>query len=105
SGNSSAARAEGFVSDYYTLVPDDLDAGWAELSPDFQREIGRSSYDGFWSGIDSVDLASVDSVGPKTVDYTITYHRSSGDTSTETKEITLVRDGSSYLISSDAARS
>ncbi len=105
SGTSSSARAEGFVSDYYTLVPNDLDAGWAELSPDFQREIGRSSYDGFWSGIDSVDLTSVDAVGPKTVDYTITYHRSSGDTSTETKEITLVRDGSSYLISGDAARS
>ena len=105
SGNSSAARAEGFVSDYYTLVPGDLDAGWAELSADFQREIGRSSYDGFWSEIDSVELSSVDAVGPRTVDYTITYHRSSGDTSTETKEITLVRDGSSYLISGDAARS
>ncbi len=105
SGNGSAARAESFVSDYYTLVPEDLDAGWAELSPDYQREVGRSSYDGFWSGIDSVELSAVDAVAPKTVDYTITYHRNNGDTSTETKEITLVRDGSSYLISGDAGRS
>ncbi len=105
SGNDARVRAESFVTDYYALVPGNLDAGWAQLAPDFQREVGRSSYNGFWNGIDSVDLTSVDAVSPKVVDYTITYHRNSGDTSTETKEITLVRDGSSYQISGDSARS
>lgn len=90
-----------FVQSYYLAVPADLDAGWAQLSPDFQAEIGRHSYDGFWNSVDSVDVRDVIVVRRSTVDYQITYHMSDGSTSTEQKQITLRRDGDSYLISGD----
>ncbi len=97
----SRAQAESFVSDYFTLVPGDLEAGWAALSPDFQASMGRDSYDGFWSSIESVDVSNVNAVSPTVVDYTISYDGSTP----ENKQITLVRDGSSYLISGDSSQS
>ena len=100
----SPAEAESFVSDYFTLVPGNLDAGWAELSPEFQQSMGRSTYDGFWTSIDSVDVSNVRATSATTVDYTIVYHESNGGTSTEQKQISLVRSGSSYLISGDQSQ-
>jgi len=96
-GKHSPAAAENFVSNYYTLVPGDLDAGWAQLSPDFQAATGRESYDDFWSSYSSVSVSDVHAVSPTVVDYTISYDGSSP----ENKQITLVTNGSSYLIDSD----
>ncbi len=96
-GGGSAAKAEAFVSNYYTLVPGDTDAGWAELSPSFQQQTGRDSYDSFWGSYNSVDVSNVQAVSPTVVNYTISYDGSTP----ENKQITLVKDGSSYLINSD----
>jgi serine/threonine protein kinase len=96
-GKHSPAAAENFVSNYYTLVPGDLDAGWAQLSPDFQAATGREAYDDFWSSYSSVSVSDVHAVSPTVVDYTISYDGSSE----ENKQITLVTNGSSYLIDSD----
>lgn len=93
----SASQAADFVSHYYTLVPDDLDAGWGELSPSFQAATTRAGYDDFWSQYSSVDVTQVHAVSPTVVTYTISYDGSTP----ENKEIGLVRDGSSYLIDSD----
>jgi hypothetical protein len=83
-------------------VPGDLDAGWAMLAPSMQANVGRASYDGFWSTIQSVSLSSVDAVDASTVRYRITYTFFSGKTSVENKQLTLARKGSSYVITSDA---
>jgi serine/threonine protein kinase len=93
----SPAAAENFVSSYYTLVPGDTDAGWAQLSPSFQGQTGRESYDDFWASISSVSVSDVHAVSPTMVDYTISYDGSAP----EAKRITLVTDGSSYLIDGD----
>jgi eukaryotic-like serine/threonine-protein kinase len=93
----SPAEAEDFVQTYYTLVPDDTDAGWSQLSPRYQAETSREAYDDFWGSFDSVDVSDVHAVSPTVVNYTISYDGSSP----ESKTITLVRDGSSYLIDSD----
>ena len=96
-GNRSLAAAENFVSTYYTLVPGDTEAGWAQLSPDFQQATSRESYDEFWGSYSSVSVTDVRAVSPTVVDYTISYDGSSP----EAKQITLIRSGSSYLIDSD----
>ncbi len=99
-GPASRARAAAFVTSYFTVVPGDLDAGWAQLSPAFQQATGRDSYDSFWSGYQSVEVTNVWPASPTLVNYTISYDGSTP----ENKQITLVRDGSSYLIDSDGVQ-
>jgi eukaryotic-like serine/threonine-protein kinase len=101
-GGTSAATPQGFTRLYYRTVPGDLDAGWNMLAPSMQATVGRGSYNGFWHTIKSVSLSSVDAVDASTVRYRITYTFFSGKTSTENKQLTLARDGGSYLITSDA---
>jgi serine/threonine protein kinase len=88
---------------YYSTVPGDLDAGWSMLAPSMQRSVGRASYDSFWSSIKSVQVSSVDVVDATTVRYRITYTSFNGKTSVETKQLTLRKNGSSYLITSDSS--
>ena len=97
SDSASLAAAEDFVRNYYTLVPGDTDAGWAELSPRYQAETSRTTYDEFWSSFDSVSVSDVQGVSPTVVNYTISYDGSTP----ENKQITLIPNGSSYLIDND----
>ncbi|MDQ6686229.1 MAG: protein kinase [Actinomycetota bacterium] len=91
-----------FVQSYYANLPGNLDAGWARLSPSFQAQLGRGSYDGFWNTIGSVDVLNVSVVSPTAVDYTITYHPRDGrGPSTEHKEISVEPSGHSFLITGD----
>jgi eukaryotic-like serine/threonine-protein kinase len=101
-GGTSASTPEGFTRLYYRTVPGNLDAGWNMLAPSMQATVGRGSYNGFWHTIKSVSLSSVDAVDATTVRYRITYTFFSGKTSTENKQLTLARSGTSYLITSDA---
>ena len=64
-------------------MPDDLDAGWAMLSPAMQGRVGRDSYDGFWATIDSTDATDVRAVGSDQVSARITYTRTDGSVTTE----------------------
>ncbi|GAA2131667.1 serine/threonine-protein kinase [Nocardioides bigeumensis] len=89
------------VDGYYDLVPDDLDTAWAMLTPELQAEIGRGTYDGFWSTIADVDATDVRSTGPGAVTARITYTRNDGTTTAEDRAFTLVRAGEGYLIASD----
>ncbi|MBA3989656.1 MAG: protein kinase [Propionibacteriales bacterium] len=92
--------SEAFTESYFATVPGNLDAGWSMLAPSYRQELGRGSYDGFWGTIESVELGSVDIDG-NTVTYQITYTRTDGSTSEETKLLTLKPAGDSYLITSD----
>ena len=92
--------AEAFTESYFATVPGNLDAGWSMLAPSYRQELGRGKYDGFWSTIESVDIGSVDADGDS-VAYQITYTRTDGSTSQETKLLTLEPAGDSYLITSD----
>ncbi|MDX6319855.1 MAG: eukaryotic-like serine/threonine-protein kinase [Nocardioidaceae bacterium] len=101
-GGTSASSPQGFTRLYYRTVPGNLDAGWNMLAPSMQATVGRGSYNGFWHTIQSVSLSSVDALDATTVRYRITYTFFNGTTSTENKQLTLARSGSSYLITSDA---
>jgi eukaryotic-like serine/threonine-protein kinase len=88
-----------FVRDYYSLMPDDTDAGWTMLGGSLKSQ-GKANYEDFWNTIDDVELGSVTVESPTSVVYDITYVQSGGQSS-EHKRITLERRGDSYLIIDD----
>ena len=90
----------GFLGDYFDTVPGDLDAGWSMLSPRMQAEVGRSSYDGFWSTVSSVQASDFSPRG-NTVDVTLRYTMNDGRVLVERHRIDLVRGSDGYLIDDD----
>ncbi len=103
-GGSSSEKAEKeqLVRDYYAAAPGGTDKAWAMLGPGMQEQ-GRDSYDGFWRTIESVDVQSAKAApGSDSVQVTLVYHKSDGQTSTEHKVEGLVEsDDGGYLIDSD----
>jgi eukaryotic-like serine/threonine-protein kinase len=98
---NGAGSPEAFVEDYYAVLPDDTETGWSMLSPGFQNEVGRGSYEGFWSTIDSVTVEDVQAAGPDAVDTTLVY-TTDGSSEQEVRRIELTETDDGYLISGDA---
>ena len=55
---SAAEEKEEFVRSYFEKAPGGTDEAWAMLGPSL-KEQGRASYNGFWRGIESVEVESV----------------------------------------------
>ena len=95
-----------FVRRYFNDVTNEnkRDETWAMLTPRMQQSAGgRQAYDDFWSGIKKVDVGETRADGATgKVIASLTYERDEGDDSQETHEITLVPNGDSFLIDSDA---
>jgi eukaryotic-like serine/threonine-protein kinase len=89
-----------FVRDYYSLMPDDTDAGWKLLGGELKSSQSKKTYEDFWNTIDDVQLGTVTVESPTSVLYDITYIQSDGSSS-ERKRITLEQHGDSYLIVDD----
>ena len=53
------------------------------LTPAYQGQVTRGSYDGFWRAISSVSVGNVTAAGDGAVEATLTYTRTDGGTSTE----------------------
>jgi hypothetical protein len=103
-GQAPASDPIAFVDRYYDTVPDDLDAGWAMLSPDYQAQVGRASYDGFWSTIESVDARGLRAVaGGDAVEATVVFVNGDGETLTERHRVDVVDEGGGPLIAGDEA--
>ncbi|MEY9928403.1 serine/threonine protein kinase [Catenulispora sp. GP43] len=89
-----------FVSNYYALLPGNLDAAWPQMTSAYQTNVagGRSGYDSFWNGIQQVTLSDVSATGPSTVVATIHYVEKNGTSSTERTTFGLVKNGTSWQI-------
>ena len=81
---SPAEEKEEFVRSYFEKAPGGTDEAWAMLGPSL-KEQGRASYNGFWRDIESVEVQSAEANG-NTVDVTLVYTRTNGETSTERKQ-------------------
>ena len=100
-GDSASGTAADFVADYYSVLPEDTEAGWQMLSPELQARIGRGTFDGFWATIDDVEVDDVvDDGGDGAVLATITYV-TDGGSEQETRRLVVGEDGDSYLITED----
>lgn len=101
SSPSAADEKEQFVRDYFAQAPGGTDEAWAMLGPSLQQQ-GRSSYDAFWRGIESVEVRSATaSPSGDNVDVTLVYRSTDGATSTERKREGLVEQGDGYLLDTD----
>ena len=87
-----------FVDGYFDTAPQDPDAGWASLSPSYQAETGRGSYDGYWGSMRSADATDVSAQGGNTVELTVRYEFDDGRAVTERQRMYLERSDSGFLI-------
>jgi hypothetical protein len=101
SGSGLAAR-RAFLRDYFAQAPGGTDAAWAMLTPGYQDQVTRGSYDGFWRTISSVSVSNVTDAGGGAVEATLAYTKTDGGTSTERHRLELVRSGGGFLIDGDA---
>lgn len=86
----TAGALEGFAADYLTTASNDPDAGFALLTPAYQRESdGIDGYKGFWDKVSDLDVEQV-AANPEalTVSYTYSYDFD-GDRRTEAVTLSL----------------
>jgi eukaryotic-like serine/threonine-protein kinase len=91
-----------FLRSYFASAPGGGDAAWAMLTPGYQAQVGRDSYNGFWRTIQSVDVSGVTPAGGGSVLATLTYRTNGGGTSVERHRLDLVPSGDGYLIDGDS---
>ncbi len=89
------------VGDYFSVVPDDTDAGWSRLAPSMQDEVGRDGYEAWWGSVDAVEVHSTETVGDGRVRVDLTYAMADGSTTRETQLLTLEQSGGGWLIADD----
>ena len=93
---------EKFVRDYFKEVTKDRDATWALLTPEYQQSMGRGTYDGFWSTIDSVKVSDLQAnAADGIVTARLTYDRKDGSSSTERHQLAVVEGSDGLLIADD----
>jgi tRNA A-37 threonylcarbamoyl transferase component Bud32 len=92
------------ITDYYKLVPGNLDEAWTWMTADYQTNHaqGRSGYNTFWSRISSVTVTDVQASAPSTVVATIHYVYKDGTRPTERTEFGLVYQQNRWLIASSS---
>jgi eukaryotic-like serine/threonine-protein kinase len=81
------------VVDYFNLVPGNLDAGWARLTPHFQstKAQNRQTYDNFWNSLERVDVSNANGEPPTGATATLRYHYKDGRVVTERPRFRFVR--------------
>lgn len=78
------------VSDYYALMPGNLDAAWPLMTADYQENHvgGRAAYDDFWGDVAGITVADVVATAPDRAEATLTY---TFDDGTVVQEVTAYR--------------
>jgi hypothetical protein len=92
------------VVDYFNLVPGNLDAGWARLTPHFQRTKAqnRQTYDNFWNSVKRVSVISVHGEPPNHATATLSYQYKDGRVVTQRTRFHLVRQGGTLKIDGES---
>lgn len=95
------------VSDYYALMPGNLEAGWTRLTADYQRghAKGLSGYQAFWNAIQRVEISNVSATPPTRAAATITYFYRDGRVIEEQTNFGLVAEDGLWKIGSSTVSS
>lgn len=102
SARAAADRLARTVSDYYALMPTNLQQGWTRLTPSYQsgHAGGYQAYQQFWAQVSSVSIANVVGGPPNSARATITYYYKDGRKYVEPTEFGFVDSGGQLLINS-----
>ncbi|MFE5672081.1 serine/threonine-protein kinase [Agromyces sp. NPDC056523] len=92
---SGPDRAVRMLTDYYSLVPGDLDTAWTMMTEDYQVNHvgGRDAYDAFWSDVAAVSISDVSASAPEQAQATLTYTFADGRVVQEVTAYRLVDEG------------
>lgn len=101
-----AAQLVSTISDYYKLVPGNLDQAWTWMTSDYQQNHagGRNGYESFWSQIQRVSVSGV-TANPPSVFATIGYYYKNGSTAVERTQFGMVQQQGRWLIASSSVLS
>jgi hypothetical protein len=107
SGTPTPAQLAGALSNYYSLVPGQLDQAWPLMTADYQTRVagGRQAYQRFWDGFSKVTATEVVGSSPSTVTALITYTTKSGSVIRERTTFRLVPDGGVLKIAASTVTS
>lgn len=92
------------VTDYYGLLPNNLEAGYARLTDRFKAERAATfeQYRGWWSQMSAVSVSDVREEGPGAVSATVSYTWRGGDSTQERHRYTLVKVNGQWAIDSQS---
>ncbi|MDT4963792.1 MAG: eukaryotic-like serine/threonine-protein kinase [Pseudonocardiales bacterium] len=92
------------VTDYYALMPENIQAGWARLTPSYQQAGagGLNGYEQFWGQFAKVTVSNATGQLPDSAQATITYTFKNGQTSTERRNFQLILSSGTYKINASA---
>ena len=64
------------ISNYYALLPENLDGAWPTMTADYQENHagGRGGYQAFWAAVSDVTVADVRATAPDRGQATLTYY-------------------------------
>ncbi len=95
------------ITDYYTLVPDDLPTAWQRLTPKYQQNHagGFTGYQNFWNPVQRVTVSGVTASHDGAVDATIGYFFKDGRVVEEQTSYGLVAEDGLWKIDSSTVRS
>jgi serine/threonine protein kinase len=99
-----AEALENAVTDYYALLPGDLDTAYSLLTEQFKaaRTPSFADYEAFWNQMRAVDVSEVTARGETSVAATISYSYKDGRTMNERHVYTLVEQDGRWLIASQS---
>jgi serine/threonine protein kinase len=88
------------VSEYYSIIPGNLDLGWTKLGPVLQQQ-GKATYEAYWRPISNLTVVSGPTqIGSSTVEVTIEYTKD-GTRYRETHRLGMIEQNGQFLINTD----
>ncbi|GLZ36040.1 hypothetical protein Lesp02_82270 [Lentzea sp. NBRC 105346] len=97
---AQAQTAAQALVDYYNIIPENLDAGWARLTDNFKqgRGLTREGYDSHWNQFNDVVATDLVPQGDNVVTATVTATYKTGGNLVERHTFTLVQQNGQWLI-------
>jgi eukaryotic-like serine/threonine-protein kinase len=95
-----ASTPQAAITEYYALVPGNLQEAWTRLTPKYQQSPsgGYAGYQNWWNQIRSVQVSDVVATGANTVEATVEYAFKDGRVVRERHSYTFVDQNGRWLI-------
>jgi serine/threonine protein kinase len=103
-GAPTAEELAAAITEYFQIVPSDLETGWDRLTSEFQqtRAGGWDAYQSYWNTVDHVDASNVVGTAPDRASADLVYYYTDGRVVPQHTTFTLVRQGGVLKIDSES---
>jgi serine/threonine protein kinase len=103
-GKPTAQQLADAITNYFQIVPGDLNTGWNLLTSHFQKSRAKNwgTYVGFWNTVDHVDVTSVQGQPPHTATANLVYHYKNGQVVSQTTTFQLQRQDGVLKIAAES---